>query len=238
MDVPTCSASPDRKKKTSASKCFPPGEWLSQNRLVIYSNGHLVRPAKGRLLVRRMIQWGASLPRDTAGANVRVEIGVHLEPADDRLRRGPIHPDHCQLLMVASKVSAVKQRLLCPGVGVRPRGIGFRKSILLARDSTAVVGRSEGLVTHAILHVIIVPAAARLGNEVELMARPCVMVGRQSAIERSRVEVDGLPGADGDAPGARLKGRLWCAAVSLHVVSLVLGAGIDDCDDRVVRRPI
>lgn len=126
-----------------------------------------------------------------------------------------------------------------------PRSIGFGKAVLFTSDGVgagvefAVIGGTESLVAHSVFHVIVIPGGPPCAaKEVDFVAGASVLVGRQGAIEGTRVELNGLACADLYALEAGLKGIGCGLGVGFDGVELVLLAGVDDCDEWVTRTPL
>ena len=142
------------------------------------------------------------------------------------------------------EVSAVKQSLLGVGCGVHPRSIGFGEAVLFTRDGVAavikfaVVRGPQGLVAHSVFHIIVIPGGAPCAKVVDFVAGSSVLVGCQGPIEGTWVEKYGLACTNLDALDAGLKGFGRSPRVGLDGVELVLWAGVDDCDEGVIRAPL
>lgn len=155
-----------------------------------------------------------------------------------------VYGDVGQPVQVPLEVSAIEHNLLGFGCGVYPRSVGFGKAVLFTRDGVtavveyAVVRGTERLVAHSVFHVIVVPGGAPSAKEVDFVASASVLVGRQGAIEGTWVETNGLPCANLDAVGAGLEGLVRGPRVCLDGVELVLRAGVDDCNEWVIRTPL
>lgn len=164
------------------------------------------------MLVRHCLIGPRLLVGDATRANVGIELGIHLQPLADSLWGLRVCGDVGQPVQVTAKVSTVEQSLLGVGCGLYPRSIGFGKAVLFTSDGVgagvkfAVVRGAESLVAHSVFHVIVIPSGAPCAKEVDFVASASVLVGRQCAIEGTRVEANGLACANLDALDAGLKG--------------------------------
>lgn len=150
--------------------------------LGVDGDGHPIRAHKQGVLVRHCFVGARLLVDDATGANVCVELGVHLEPLADNERGLRVCGDVGQPFQVPVEVSAVKQSLLGIGCGVYPRSVGFGEAVLFTRDGVAavikfaVVRGPQGLVAHSVFHIIVVPGGAPCAKEVDFVAGASVLV--------------------------------------------------------------
>ena len=125
-----------------------------------------------------------------------------------------------------------------------PRGVGFGEGIGFADEGGgavglfAVVGGAEGFVAHTALHVVVVPAISRIGEEVQFVPDTSVVIGCHCAVEVwPWVESDRRPGGDFDAACAGSESTWWGLGVCVDVVSVGFIAHVYDGDDRIVLGP-
>ncbi len=113
---------------------------------------------------------------------------------------------------------------------------------MLAEDPWAavcrlhVVGRGNGGVAHAVLHVGVVPHDGGVA-EIDLVAGAGVLACHGAVEANAWVEVNRCAGRDANALGASVESGGWGARVLCDVVGIGLARGIDDGDEWIVGTP-